>query len=325
MKIGLIDVDGHNYPNIPLMKYAAYHKAQGDCVEWYDPLLSGHVDRVYMSKVFSFTGDYAWPINADEVIRGGSGYCIKTTDGHESYHTECDAEMPDVVGHFMPDYSIYNIQDTAYGFLTRGCPRACPFCHVAAKEGRNSKHVADLDEFRYEQKNIVLCDPNILACIESERLLKSLTKIKATVDFNQGLDVRLITPDNIGLINAVRMDSIHFAWDLMEQSDDVMRGLKLYARKGKVRVSHRSVFVLVNYNTAFEEDLFRVYKLREMGYRPFVMVYNREHASKQLRDLASWTNNVVIWRSCDRFEDYDVKKRYERRVEHENCQSKLLY
>ena len=59
MRIGLIDVDGHNFPNIPLMKLSTWHKSQGDSVEWYQPLFSGHMDKVYMSKVFSFTPDYS--------------------------------------------------------------------------------------------------------------------------------------------------------------------------------------------------------------------------------------------------------------------------
>ena len=88
MRIGLIDVDGHNFPNIPLMKLSAWHKSIGDSVEWYSPLFSGHMDRVYMSKVFSFTPDYEHFVDADEVIRGGSGYCIETVDGREIYHKE---------------------------------------------------------------------------------------------------------------------------------------------------------------------------------------------------------------------------------------------
>lgn len=71
MKIGLIDVDGHNFPNLALMKISAFHKSQGDQVEWYNPLISGHCDKVYMSKVFTFTEDYEYFINADEIERGG--------------------------------------------------------------------------------------------------------------------------------------------------------------------------------------------------------------------------------------------------------------
>lgn len=107
MRIGLIDVDGHNFPNIPLMKLAAWHKQHGDTVEWYEPLFSGHMDRVYMSKVFGFTEDYPYFVDADEVIRGGSGYCIELTEGRERYIKERDKELPPEVEHIYPDYSIY--------------------------------------------------------------------------------------------------------------------------------------------------------------------------------------------------------------------------
>lgn len=106
MRIGLIDVDGHNFPNIPLMKLAAWHKQHGDTVEWYEPLFSGHMDRVYMSKVFGFTEDYPYFVDADEVIRGGSGYCIELTEGRERYIKERDKELPPEVEHIYPDYSM---------------------------------------------------------------------------------------------------------------------------------------------------------------------------------------------------------------------------
>ncbi len=176
MRVGLIDVDSHNYPNLPLMKLAAWHKAQGDTVEWYRPMESGHMDRVYMSKVFSFSPDYLWCIDADEIVRGGSGYCIELEKGREVYHTERDMPLPAAVEHAMPDYSIYSTQDMAYGFLTRGCPRGCQFCHVAAKEGRASRAVADVGEFWNGQKYITLCDPNIIACGTRKSCLRGLPR-----------------------------------------------------------------------------------------------------------------------------------------------------
>lgn len=304
MKVGLIDVDGHNYPNLPLMKLSAWHKKQGDHVEWYSPLLSPDMDIVYMSKVFSFTKDFPFAIRAEKVVKGGTGYCITLENGKEVYHKEKDTTLPLEVEKIMPDYSLYDTQNTAYGFTTRGCPRGCPFCHVAAKEGRKSVCVADLFDFYQGQKNIVLMDANILACADHERILKQMAKTDAWVDFNQGIDARLINQDNIQLLNAIKMKSIHFAWDLMDQSEKVVRGLSIYAKNGRVNKDHRRVYVLTNYNTTHEEDLYRIYHLKEMGYIPYTMVYDKKHAPKQTLRIQRWTNNVVIWKSCERFEDY---------------------
>lgn len=147
MRIGLIDVDGHNFPNLALMKLSAYHKSKGDDVEWYMPF-SDRYNRVYVSKVFSFTPDYDLCINADEVIRGGTGYAISLVNGKEVYDRSKDTSLPYEVEHIYPDYNLYpNNNDTAYGFLTRGCPRGCQFCIVAGKEGKQSVKVADLSEF----------------------------------------------------------------------------------------------------------------------------------------------------------------------------------
>lgn len=304
MKVGLIDVDSHNYPNLPLMKISAYHKAKGDHVEWYSPLMSGHMDVVYMSKVFSFTPDYPYCIDADLVKRGGSGYCIELENGKEVYHAERDENLPPEIERIMPDYSLYNTQNTAYGFITRGCPRGCPFCHVAAKEGRRSVQAGELCDFYNGQKSIVLMDANILACQDHKRFLQEIAKTNAWVDFNQGIDARILSEEDVTLLNAIKMKDIHFAWDLMENSDAVIRGLRLYGKKRRVRRDHRRVYVLVNYNTTQEEDLYRIYHLREMGFFPYTMVYDKEHAPKHTLHLQRWTNNVVIWKSCERFEDY---------------------
>lgn len=296
MKIGLIDVDSHNYPNLALMKISAYHKAQGDEVEWWWGW--GQYDKVYMSKVFddTYTPDHLEPVNAKEIIRGGTGYGL-------------DNKLPDEIEHMYPDYSLYPElpRDTAYGFLTRGCPNNCPFCIVSEKEGRGSRKVADLSEWWDGQKNIILMDPNLLACRDHMDLLKQLADSGAWVDVNQGFDARLLTPENIEAIKRIKIKNIHFAWDMKYQTSAICRGLQLWQRLGK-KNSHGSwgtVYVLVNFNTDMEENLDRIYILRDMGYDPYVMVYDKPNAPREIRLLQRWCNNKRIFKTTERFEDYD--------------------
>lgn len=307
MRVGLIDVDGHNFPNIPLMKLSAYHKAQGDDVDWYDPwqgILEPY-NKVYMSKVFNFTKDYDKPIYADEIIEGGSGYCIQLEDGKEVYRKDMDKDLPNEIEHIYPDYSLYGIDDTAYGFLTRGCPRGCDFCHVKAKEGQCSRKVADLDEFWKGQKNIVLCDPNILASRDHKDLLQQLIDSKAKVEINQGVDIRLITDKNIDLIRQLKTERFHFAFDRWQDKDIIEPKLRMFKDatgygRGKV-----IVFILVNFDTTLEQDLYRIHLCRELNFSPYVMIYDKEHCDKVYKHLQRWVNNYFIFWRVPTFEEYE--------------------
>lgn len=291
-KIGLIDVDSHNYPNLALMKISAYHKAKGDDVEWWNAFI--RYDRVYQAKIFSieYTKDNEYFIQADEVIKGGTGYDLKN-------------KLPEEIEHIMPDYTIYPTNDTAYGFLTRGCPRGCHFCIVAEKEGRKSVKVADLSEFWNGQKHIEILDPNLLACKEHINLLKQLSGTNSTVNPNQGMDCRLLTEENIYWVNKIRIPTMHFAWDYMKEEKPVIKGLELYNKFGKIQDKrNKFVYVLVNFDTTMEENLYRIYKLRDMGYAPYVMIYNKPSANREIKDLQRWVNNRYIFWSCEKFEDY---------------------
>ena len=309
MKVGLIDVDGHNYPNLPLMKLSAWHKQQGDTVEWYEPLLNGHMDRVYLSKVFSFTPDYQYPINADEIIRGGSGYAISMVDGKEVYDKSVDHDLPYEIEHIYPDYSLYPdmTKDTAYGFLSRGCPRGCDFCHVKEKEGRCSVKVADLSEFWNGQKNIVLCDPNLIACKDWKDLLQQLIDSKARIDINQGIDIRLMTEEKAKMLCQIKVKRVHFAWDKYEDKQVIVPKFQMFKKISGWHFNKLIVYVLTNYDTTFEQDLERIYTLRELGYLPYVMVYDKVHTSGRdpVRRLQRWVNNRVLFRTVNNFEQYE--------------------
>ena len=291
MRIGLCDVDSHNWPNLCLMKLSAYHKARGDHVEWWRP--EGRYDRVYKSRVFTdtYSQDTITVTNAGEVVCGGTGYGP-------------GPNLPDEVEHTYPDYSIYpQFSGIAYGFLSRGCPRNCGFCLVSDKEGRRSIQVADLAEFWNGQKEVKLLDANLLACPDHEKLILQLAESRAYVDFSQGLDIRLITPDNVALLNRVRTKAIHFAWDNpdIDLTPDFRRFLELTAIKN---VRKRKVYVLTNYGSTHEQDLYRVETLRGMGYDPYVMVYDRPSAPPITRQLQRWVNNKRIFHTVPSFADY---------------------
>lgn len=308
MKIGLIDVDGHKFPNIPIMKLSAWHKQHGDSVEWYQPLFSGHMDRVYMSKVFSFTPDYEYYIDANEVIKGGSGYCIELVDGKEIYHAERDRQLPPEIEHIYPDYSLYSelTKNIAYGFMSRGCPRGCNFCHVAAKEGRKSYKVADLSEFWRGQKNIVLLDLNTIACQDWRNILQQLIDSGAWVDFSQGVDIRLMTQEKAEMIKQIRIKNIHFAWDRYEDKDKIIPKFKMFSELTGWDRRKMTVYVLTNFDTTIEQDLERIYTLRELGYWPYVMIYDKEHTklTDMVRKIQRWVNMRAVFESTSKFEDY---------------------
>ena len=290
MTIGLIDVDGHNFPNLAIMKLAAYHKAQGDTVEWYRD--ERHYDIVYQSKVFddTYTPDIDFIPQADTVIKGGTGYGL-------------DNKLPDAVEHTMPDYSLYGITDTAYGFLTRGCPRHCPFCVVGDKEGLRSQKVADLSEFWSGQKHITLLDPNILACPDRMELLEQLINSRAYVNFSQGLDIRLMNDDIADMLGRMRVKCIHFAWDNPKQdlTEDFKHFAEAYRRKAH---NYKSVYILVNFNSTMEENLHRIYTVRDLGYDPYVMVYDKTHAPHEIKQFQRWANNRFVFAKCKTFEEY---------------------
>lgn len=293
MKIGLIDVDGHNFPNLALMKLSAWHKAQDHEVEWFFGF--NKYDRVYMSKVFTFTDDFQQCINAKEVIKGGTGYDLRN-------------RLPEEVENMFPDYSLYGVKE-AYGFLTRGCPRGCNFCIVGEKEGKCSYKVSDLKQFWNGQKEIKLLDPNLLASKEHLELLDQLIQSKSWVDFTQGLDIRLTNEKNIEKIKQLKVKMLHFAWDKQKDEQIILEKLKQFKELTGLNYRKLGVYMLTNYDTSFEYDLYRVYKLKELGYDPYVMIYDKENAPRQIRLLQRWVNNKIIFRSgsAETYEEYNSK------------------
>lgn len=324
MEIGLYEISSGKFPNLALMKISAWHKAQGDTVEFVESPIK-HYDRVYVSKVF---GDEYEQMpdeffNADEVINGGTGFCITVEDGKEVFHKERHSDLPHEIEHIYPDYSLYPelCKNTAYGFLTRGCPNNCAFCIVSKKEGMQSVKVADLSEWWSGQKEIKLLDPNLLACKSCEELLWQLVNSKAKVDFTQGLDARFITPEIAEILAQISAKRWHFAFDFMKNEKRIIEGLQTFMDVVKPNPRDAIVYMLTNYDTSFSEDWYRITKIKETGLTPDVRIYRKTSLPSPhiLKDLQRWCNNRVLYQSVD-FWDYvpraDGKTIRERWPEH---------
>lgn len=293
MRIGLIDVDGHGFPNLALMKLSAWHKAQGDDVEWYEPLFAvDPFDKVYMSKVFTFTPDYPYPINANEISRGGTGYKLY------------DINLPGEIENIFPDYSIYPKHKFAVGFLTRGCIRNCPWCIVPKKEGKLHAVNTWQNIKRPDSRDIVFLDNNVLASEHGVAQIEDMIGKDVRIDFNQAMDARLVTPEIAKILSKVKwIDStLRFACDTSAMIP-ALRQAVAYLGENGVKPYRIFVYTLIQ---DVEESLARIKAMDEIGVNAFGQPYRDfdggEPTNEQKR-LARWCNMRSVHKSCS-FEDY---------------------
>ena len=284
MKIGLMDVDGHNgFPNLALMRLSAWHKNRGDVVEWWNGFC--RYDRVYMSKVFTFTPDVDTVINAAEIIRGGTGY--------KDY-----GSLPDEIERTAPDYSIYPGVDYAIGFLTRGCIRRCPWCIVPQKEGQ-IRPAATWEEIkRPDSRKIIFMDNNVLACEHGLQQIEAMGEQRIWVDFNQGLDARLITPETAALLARLKwIKFVRLSCDTAEMLPVIERAVA-YMKEAGIAKSRFWAYMLVQ---DVEEANRRAIALSRMGVEIFAQPYrdyNGGEPTEEQRQFARWVNRKPIFRSC---------------------------
>ena len=296
MNIALLPVDS-TYSNLALMKLSAWHKQHGDTVQWYNPL--DQYDKVYMAKVFSFTPDYGYYINADEVEKGGTGY-----DLHKV--------LPKAIDRIQPDYTIYPQIDTktAYGFLTRGCPNRCKWCIVPKKEGSITPYM-DVHEIAVDGRtNLILMDNNILASDYGLEQIEEITRRKYRVDFNQGLDARLVTDDIARLLAKVKLiKRIRFGCDTPQQIAECERAISLLEKHG-----YRGEYFLYCILMDFEESFRRINHWKGKGNRiiPHAQPYRDLNNPHQVipqwqKDLARWTDRKELYHTCE-FRDFEPRK-----------------
>lgn len=254
MKVGLHDAEreylkNKHFPNYALMKISAWHKAQGDTVEWWNPLY--RYDRVYSSKVFDFTP--VDPYLPEDAVRGGTGY----------RDIPMDKTLPLEVDDMFPDYSIYPECDYAIGYLTRGCPNNCRWCVVPQKEGKIKPYRTWRELVRKDTDKLILMDNNILACEYGISQLEGLIGSEYRIDLNQGMDARLVTEqvaDIFSRLSWIRF--IRFSCDQKSQIEPVKHTVELLAERG-VRPYRIFIYLLVTediQDAAERVEALKVYK-----------------------------------------------------------------
>lgn len=278
MNVALVDVDGHNFPNLALMKLSAWHKALGDSVEWYSPLFS-RPDVIYASKVFTFTQDYTgYAPHHPEPIRGGTGY-------------DATVKLPDAVERMRPDRSIYPQYNYSVGFLTRGCIRNCPWCIVPKKEGKLCE-VDDIERVAAGRKEVVLLDNNFLASDPDfvREQLEKIARLKLRIDFNQGLDARLVTQENAKLLSACQwIRFIRFSCDTVAMIEPIRRAVSLLRESG----CKREIFCYMLVQDISDAEI-RLRALVDMKITPFAQPYRDftgdSTPTEEQRRFASFVN-----------------------------------
>jgi hypothetical protein len=296
--IGLVDVDGGKFPNYALMKIARYYRDQGEQVEWADAMF-GHYDKVFMSKIFTFSEDCGEVWNC-EIERGGTGYDLRK-------------ELPKEIDDCIPDYSIYPQLDKkiAYGFLTRGCPNKCAWCVVPIKEGK-VKPYRDVEEIAIEGRtNLILMDNNILASDYGLAQIEKIIEKGYRVDFNQALDARLVTEDIAQLLAKVRwLSPIRFGCDTPKQIAECERAMAMIDRHREKPMQYL-MYAMINadMNEAYERlSYFRNNRKVRVVAQPFRDFNNpRQVIPQWQKDMARWAMRREFWTTCD-FKEFEPRK-----------------
>lgn len=254
MNIGLHDAEREHFkhktfPNLALMKISAWHKSQGDTVEWWNPLY--RYDRVYSSKVFDFTQDN--PYLPEDTIRGGTGY----------RDLPLERELPPEIDRMFPDYSIYPECDYAIGYLTRGCIRNCRWCIVPRKEGNIRPYRTWREIVRPDTDNLVLMDNNILACDHGIGQLENLIESGYRIDLNQGMDARLVDDHIAEILSRLTwIRFIRFSCDQKSQIDPIRKTIDLLGKHG---VKPYRIFIYLLVTKDIQDAADRVEALK--GYK----------------------------------------------------------
>lgn len=282
MNILIINIDSE-IPNLALKKIEKYHKDRGDYVDWDFPMLAPSADIIYVSVIFTWNKYKAleWQMYGDRVRIGGSGWDFEEIDGKmiEKHHTILPSEIEAV----KPKINL--------GFTTRGCVRGCKFCIVAQKEGKVAPCGDIYDIWDGKSKEVRILDNNILGLPEHfKKIAGQIKKEKIRVEFD-ALDARLLNDENTKLLSEIKHEKYKFAFDDISSEPQVVNAIQLLLKYG---VKCSTFYVLTNYNSTVEQDLYRLNLLRGYGQTAFVQLYNGKKDYEH-NLIANWSKARKLW------------------------------
>ena len=272
----LIDIDS-TIPNIALMKLSSYYKDKGYSIELLRLFIPYYPNRkkkvafidtslyykVFASSIFKDSYKY---VKGNNIIFGGTGY-------------DPLVKLDKIIENYKCDYTLYNEIKRSYNFITRGCIRNCYFCLVRQKEGFLHKvnSIEDIikEAIELDHKELIFMDNNILAYKEHNSIFKILAKTKFKIDFNQGLDFRLLNEENQLLLSKLKYQSEYiFAFDDWSYKNLIDQKKYLFDRFGKWKIK---LYLYVNPEMELSNIINRIIYCKHNNYLPYVM-----------RDIRCW-------------------------------------
>lgn len=270
------------YPPLGLLKLSAFHKAQGDDVDFVQGLkpVSNVPDKIYVTSLFT----YAWEAvhkavkyyralfpNA-QIKLGGIYASLMPEHGRLSGADEVHEGVLDDVEGLLPDFSLVPKWKQSVMFSARGCIRKCPFCAVPKLETKTTG-LSTIRHLVYPgHRKVILWDNNILGLSTWRDIISELKDLKLPVDFNQGLDARLVDEDVAQEFQGLKIQPIRMAYDIPSERRALERAIPSLASVG-FQKRQMIVYTLYNFTDTPADFWRRVSDLLEWGAVCYPMRY----------------------------------------------------
>lgn len=269
------------YPPLGLLKISTFHKKQGDIVHYQRGCSEApfYPDKIYITSLFTWAWKsvhdtvafYKANYQKSDVILGGI-YASMMPKHASLSGAQIFTGVFNEVENLLPDYSLVPDWDSSIVFSSRGCINDCPFCAVPKLEPKFECKKSIRNLIYPGHKKIILWDNNLLASPYWKEILNEIKELNLTVDFNQGIDLRLMTEEKAHIIHSMKKNLVRVAFDNLNEIDEIERGITLLKNAG-VRGKKILCYLLYNYHETPDDFHLRLQKCMEWGVASYPMRY----------------------------------------------------